>query len=486
MSTRTALPAADGLRDPRRLWFVVIAMITAIATLLIGNLTSPSSVPPAFAATDDDPSFVLTQNDLEFILRQIQVSEAHAAGSAILCAPTPAEPRKCAATDSKPAGVRTVTGEENNINPGFDGSNFGASDVAFPRLVPAEWRQADPAVAALGFPANTPAQTAACTAGTTCYQQTDGIVYDSEPRTVSNLIVDQNTTNPAIQDAVAEGFASEVPGTDGRVVMPNTAPDEGLSAPFNTFMGFFGQFFDHGLDLVGKGGNGTIVVPLQPDDPLYVAGAPTNFITLSRATRVLDANGNPTTETKNITSPFIDQNQTYSSHPSHQVFLRAYATVGGAPQATGRLIEGETGGMAKWRDVKAQANDILGIQLTDADLLDIPLLATDAYGNFTPGANGYPQFVVADAAGATSLVPAGPGGCRCPRTPSARATRSSTTSRTAPPPSSTRTATCCRASTRTATPCLTRTASPCSRATTTRPSTSTSSPVTVASTRTSA
>ena len=205
-----------------------------------------------------------------------------------------------------------------------------------------------------------------------------------------------------------------MPGTDGRVVMPNTAPDEGLSAPFNTFMGFFGQFFDHGLDLVGKGGNGTIVVPLQPDDPLYVAGAPTNFITLSRATRVLDANGNPTTETKNITSPFIDQNQTYSSHPSHQVFLRAYATVGGAPQATGRLIEGVTGGMAKWRDVKAQANDILGIQLTDADLLDIPLLATDAYGNFTPGANGYPQFVVADAAGVTSLVPAGPGGVPVP------------------------------------------------------------------------
>ncbi|MCD2442570.1 cell wall-binding repeat-containing protein [Agromyces sp. SYSU K20354] len=414
MSTRTALPAADGLRDPRRLWLVAIAMITAIATLLIGNLASPSSAPPAYAATDGDPSFVLTQNDLEFILRQIQVSEAHAAGNAILCTPTPAEPRKCAATDSKPTGLRTVSGEENNINPNLNGSQFGASDVAFPRLVPAYWRQADPAVASLGFPANTPAQTAMCAAGTTCYQQTDGIVYDSDPRTVSNLIVDQNMTNPAIQDAVAEGFASEVPGIDGRVTTPNTAPDEGLSAPFNTFMGFFGQFFDHGLDLVGKGGNGTIVVPLQPDDPLFVAGSPTNFITLSRATRVLDEAGNPTTEHKNITSPFIDQNQTYASHPSHQVFLRAYALVGGAPQATGHLIEGVAGGMSKWRDVKAQANDILGIQLTDADLLDIPLLATDPYGNFIPGANGYPQFVVADAAGVTSLVPAGPGGVPVP------------------------------------------------------------------------
>ena len=30
------------------------------------------------------------------------------------------------------------------------------------------------------------------------------------------------------------------------------------------------------------------------------------------------------TSTQNTTSPFVDQNQTYSSHPSHQVFLRAY------------------------------------------------------------------------------------------------------------------------------------------------------------------
>ena len=50
--------------------------------------------------------------------------------------------------------------------------------------------------------------------------------------------------------------------------IPNTAPDEGLSAPFNAWFTFFGQFFDHGLDLVDKGGNGTVFIPLQPDDPL--------------------------------------------------------------------------------------------------------------------------------------------------------------------------------------------------------------------------
>ncbi len=30
---------------------------------------------------------------------------------------------------------------------------------------------------------------------------------------------------------------------------------------------FFGQFFDHGLDLANKGG-GTVFVPLKDDDPL--------------------------------------------------------------------------------------------------------------------------------------------------------------------------------------------------------------------------
>lgn len=414
MSTGKVHPMDGSARSRRRPWFVAIAMVTAISTMLIGNLTLSSTAPPAFAATDEDPSFVLTQNDLEFILRNIQVAESHAAGNALLCTPTAEDPAKCVPSDVKPVGLRTVTGEENNINPNLNGSQFGASDAAFPRLVPAEWRQADPPVA-IGFPENTPAQTAPCEAGLTCYQQTSGTVYDSDPRTISNLIVDQSVDNPAIQDMIAAGTAVEVPGTNGSVttVIENTAPDEGLSAPFNTFMGFFGQFFDHGLDLVAKGGNGQIVAALQPDDELFVPDASTNFLTLTRATRVLDANGNPTSETKNITSPFIDQNQTYSSHPAHQVFLRAYTTVNGAPAATGRLIEGVNGGMAKWRDVKAQAQAVLGINLTDADLLDIPMLETDPYGNFIPGANGYPQFVTS-VDGNVVLVPAGPGGVDVP------------------------------------------------------------------------
>src|SRR5690606_37986430 len=53
----------------------------------------------------------------------------------------------------------------------------------------------------------------------------------------------------------------------------------------------------------------------------------------------------------------------------------------------------ELGGMATWAVVKAQARDILGINLTDANVFDVPLLATDAYGNFIKGANGFPMVV---------------------------------------------------------------------------------------------
>ena len=58
----------------------------------------------------------------------------------------------------------------------------------------------------------------------------------------------------------------------GSLVIQNLSPDIGLSPGFNAWMTFFGQFFDHGLDLVTKGGNGTVYIPLHDDDPL-IAGA---------------------------------------------------------------------------------------------------------------------------------------------------------------------------------------------------------------------
>ena len=96
--------------------------------------------------------------------------------------------------------------------------------------------------------------------------------------------------------------------------------------------------------------------------------------------------------------PFVDQNQTYTSHPSHQVFLREYELNGaGEPVATGRLIDEPRPGSTAFRhaDVETAAwrpgptsrprrATMLGIQLTDADVVNVPLLATDAYGKFIP------------------------------------------------------------------------------------------------------
>src|SRR5262249_33127289 len=92
---------------------------------------------------------------------------------------------------------------------------------------------------------------------------------------------------------------------------------------------------------------------------------------------------------------------------------------GGAPVATGKLIENRNlgadgkfgtaddtpiGGMATWKVVKAQAHDVLGINLTDKDFDNVPLLATDEYGNFIKGAHGLPQVVMRTGPGADGIL----------------------------------------------------------------------------------
>ncbi|PBJ07706.1 hypothetical protein PS726_01828 [Pseudomonas fluorescens] len=376
----------------------VTEQVFSVPTVAVAPFTPPTpttAVEPGPAITAGGPGVQLVRGDLDFILDQIRIAEAHAAGADLLSL----VPNLRIA-----AGLRTVTGELNNLLnfSGIDQSQFGAADNVFPRLLPPEFRDEQDEAPFLG-------QT------NTNYNSSTNVV-DSDPRTISNLIVDQTNNNPAAVAAASGTDGATLvtsPGLDGLFgtaddqqvnFIPNAAPDAGLTAPFNAWMTFFGQFFDHGLDLVTKGGNGTVYIPLQPDDPRFVAGSPTNFMVLTRATQV---DGQPGVN-ENTTSPFVDQNQTYSSHPSHQVFLRAYVSTANGPVATGELITNrnlgvdgefgtdddvEIGGMATWAVVKAQARDILGIDLTDANVFDVPLLATDAYGNFIKGPNGFPQVV---------------------------------------------------------------------------------------------
>ncbi len=205
----------------------------------------------------------------------------------------------------------------------------------------------------------------------------------------------------------------------------NVAPDAGLSAPFNSWFTLFGQFFDHGLDLVTKDSNRLVMMPLAADDPLVTHGrdgilgngdevAAGTPLMLSRTTNQPGG----AREATNTTTSYVDQNQTYTSHPSHQVFIREY-TGAAAPAETGRLLTGPGGGMATWDDVQAQASSMLGIQLNDIDVLNAPLLVTDQYGHFLRGTNVRPRVVYpagSQPAGAQCTAPAG-GNVLCEGTP---------------------------------------------------------------------
>ena len=239
---------------------------------------------------------------------------------------------------------------------------------------------------------------------------------------LATLVTSEGTAHTAVTgastalDGLIANYDIEI-SADGSVLIENRSADIGLSPPNSAWMTFFGQFFDHGLDLVTKGGNGTIYMPLQADDPL-IAGADhvfgtaddlpahLRFMTLTRTTP-FDANGNPVaggTEAENTTTPFVDQNQTYTSSASHQVFLREYKfTVDSADvdtvadshaKNTGRMLDGVNGGIANWGEVKLQAAEKLGLRLNDLDVLDVPKLEVDAYGNFVAGPNGFAQVHV--------------------------------------------------------------------------------------------
>ncbi len=376
---------------PRRL---MRTLVGSICLALSGVPLAAVPIAPAVGAvTDNDTSFEVDAGDLRFILKQIRISEAHENDGNLLCEREDDTSGTCVPHPLLPWGLRTVDGSYNNLMPGQSG--FGAADQPFPRLMPEYLREGEAAPPGAPPQPNTDT-TAMCTdPAASCYAQTEGFVYDSEPRMISNLIVDQTTSNPAAVAAASAVPGSAIDDVSGRIFIPNESPDVGLSAPFNQWFTLFGQFFDHGLDLVNKGGNGTVIVPLQPDDPLYDKVPPNmRFMALTRAT-VVGTGPDGSRLHNNQTTPFVDQNQTYSSHPAFQVFLREYQLVNQRPEDTGRLLEGDGGGLATWAEVKAAAASNLGIALSDDDVLDGPMIVTDLYGQFTPGPNGLPQLMTA-------------------------------------------------------------------------------------------
>jgi hypothetical protein len=352
-----------------------IKILTTILAALVlgGSVNAQSSV--------GDLTFF--PEDLRFIKRQIDFAERHRNGE---------ELKDILPNLSVPWGLRTVDGGFNNLAPGKE--NFGRADEIFTRSVVPNRPAAD---------------------DNTSYDSNTNVV-DSSPRLISHLIVNQSAQNPAAAAAVVdeegENIGPDIAGSD-QFFIPNTAPDEGLSAPTNAYMTFFGQFFDHGLDLINKGGNGVVMNPIPADDPLFDANCdptqgPCNVMMMTRATQgPVDANGNPTFI--NATTPHVDQQQTYASHGSSQILLRHYELRDGAPVNTGYLLDrgfmgGDDTAMADWNAMKRQALNVLGIELDDQDGANVPMIYSDLYGKFIPGDNGFPQLVVTDANGVVTAM----------------------------------------------------------------------------------
>jgi len=408
-------------RARSRYWAFITVLTMIVSPTGIPFLAPQVAVQAQTQSAPVGSGFVLNREDLRFIFHQVEVGRQHAITFTqghpcdTLIGPGPLQVNGISSPNGDPqlpVGLRTVDGSCNNLVPVPDQHNFGKSDRLFPRQVTPSFRPAEQ--------------------GTSYAQkQLNNVVMDSQPRIITNLIADQSDANPAAVAVATNpcgsgGFVCSPPDPDpahlndplftvrdaasGALFIPNITPDFGLSAPFNLMFAFFGQFFDHGLDLVTKGG-GNVVMPLQPDDPLFVPGSQTNFMVMPRGLNQpgpdnVIGTADDIQETVNETTPWVDQNQTYTSHPSHQVFLREYRTVNGRPAQTGLVLDGDhcaprNGGspgeqvcnIANWAQVKFQSAHTLGIQLVDADVLNVPLVLTDPYGHFKPGPNGFPQMI---------------------------------------------------------------------------------------------
>lgn len=246
---------------------------------------------------------------------------------------------------------------------------------------------------------------------------------NTSPRTITQLITSSDvdpsspTYNPAA-DAAMNNLGGEpvdvsntVQGTTQTAAIPNPGILGGV--PYNEFFVAFGQFFDHGLDFISKGG-GYVLIPLSENDPLYDPvpnGNPMqNMMMLDRAklsnevgTFVLDssqlgfhmeggdydvdANGNlvlkagVTPTFNNNTGLMIDQSQTYGSHEAHNVLVREYDDMG---NVTGRLIDGGEDGILT--RVDADTGELVQINLNTgtANVLNPATLAVS--GAYTTNA----------------------------------------------------------------------------------------------------
>ena len=215
-------------------------------------------------------AFQLTSSDLDLLLRLVRGQPVDAAASGAPSA----------------TGVRTMSGEGNNVsNP-----QWGAANTPFIRIT--EARYGDPVTI-----------TDPVTGAVSRNLGINPIFQGLDPRGISNIV--------GVQDPSTPKQAS------------------GLNLLFSAF----GQYVDHGLDFVAKGGSGTIQIGAPGTG--FGPGS-TNPADLTRASVVgFDANGIP--QHLNKTAQYIDQNQAYGSIELVCIFLGETDGRGGV---TARLAKG--------------------------------------------------------------------------------------------------------------------------------------------------
>ena len=204
-------------------------------------------------------------------------------------------------------------------------------------------------------------------------------VIDYTPRMISQTITNSGYVNndPSLQyanQAFTDALAAQTDAADG-----DAQQNDGFIRSLNSVSGdpgysgwfvLFGQFFDHGLDFIGKpSGNATIRIPLAPTDPLYGQpgpdGQPVYALHINRATVDSplgagpdgkfytaddidpgpdhtygtgdDVTGPLSPDYINHTSPFIDQSQTYGSEEQVTVLLRQWVE---DPNNPGHFVPG--------------------------------------------------------------------------------------------------------------------------------------------------
>ena len=220
-----------------------------------------------------------------------------------------------------------------------------------------------------------------------------------------------------------------------------------MAGAVQSWFTLFGQFFDHGLDLVNKGGSGTVFIPLQPDDPLYVRRQPDQLHGADPRHQPARAGRRPRHRRRH---PRAHQHRRRRSstrtRPTPRI-PRTRCSCASTCSTRDRPIRSppasciERRPTAAWRPgpTSRRRRATARHPADRLDVANVPLLAPTRTATSSPAPNGFPQLVIGSAPTASLARrrrASEPGGHR-PITvtraaPSAPATPSSTTSPTTP------------------------------------------------------